>query len=168
MPDTAVTKPIVTGKDQSAGEHGSQTFPRSDGKTPDESLRAMPSAILDEASLLRPLRRMRQLALEIQEAVARGDMEIMSKAAALLAPSLAQWAQARPGVAPDNAVMLRLTHETQQTLADCEQAVSLAMLPVQARYNKTRQHQSRVRQMRVQRQAQTKNLRPSRLLDARR
>lgn len=160
MLDTAVTKTIEAGANQSGeGQRGwgSQTAA---GETAREMSGDTPA--------LRPLRRMRQLAGEIQTAVARGDMDIMSKAAALLAPSLAQWAQTRAGVAPDDATMLRLWRETQQALADCEQAVSLAMLPVQARSSETRQHQNRLKQMRVQRQAQTKNLRPSRLIDARR
>ena len=119
------------------------------------------------ASALRPLRRLHQLAGEIQAALGRGDMDVMSRASALLAPALEQWAMARPGADADNVMALQLTRETQQALLDCEQAVSQAMLPVRARYNATMQHKSRIRQMRLQKQARTKNLRPSRLLDIR-
>lgn len=160
MPDIAVTKTMEAGTNRNDGEQRGQSSQEPAGDTKGEAS--------GKTSALRPLRRMRQLALEVQAAVARGEMDIMSKAAALLAPSLAQWAESRADVAPNDPTMLRLTRETQQALADCEQAVLLAMLPIEARSNETRQHQSRLKQMRVRRQAQTKNLRPSRLLDARR
>ncbi len=76
---------------------------------------------------LRPLLRMRRLAQEIREGLARGEMEIVGQAAQLLAPALAEWHERRDMMdsTPDEAV--QLAQDTQALLNDCEQTLHNAM-----------------------------------------
>lgn len=78
-------------------------------------------------SELRPLLRMRRLACEIREGLARDDMEIVGQASLLLAPSLAEWNErsADMDTTPGEAVQIAL--DTQSILNECEQTLTHAM-----------------------------------------
>lgn len=118
-----------------------------------------------QETALRPLRRLRQLAGEIQSAIRRDDMVVVKQAFNLLAPALSQWAELRSGIDGGNAEVARLTSETQLALAECESLMQTAMARVQSQSNQVRQQQQRLRRVRAQRIAP---LRTGRVLDARR
>ncbi len=98
---------------------------------------------------LRPLRRLRQLAEEIQNALAREDMSVVRQASSLLAPTLAQWAERRSETPPRNAEMENLSRETRAALTDCEEAMRLAMERNRTRATEIRQHRGRLRKLRA-------------------
>ncbi len=73
-----------------------------------------------ELEALRPLVRLRQLALEIQAALARDNLEIVYQATALLAPTLAQWKAASARDQLDAAQVAQMIQETRALLDACE------------------------------------------------
>ena len=127
--------------------------------------KARPSAASTPETNLRPLRRLRQLAGEIESALQRNDMDVVRRASNLLAPTLSQWAAARLDLDAEDAETLRLTQDTQRALAQCESLMQTAMARVQAQSNQVRQQQQRLRRVRAQRIVP---LRAGRVLDARR
>ena len=101
-----------------------------------------------EDARLRTLRRLGQLAGEIQVALRREDMGLVRQASGLLAPALAQWAEMSSPADRQNPVVARLTREVQRQLLDCETALARAMSNVQQRQGHARQRLKRVRQAR--------------------
>ena len=114
---------------------------------------ALLPALSDESAennRLRSLRRLRQLAGEIQDALRRGDFTIVSQASGLLAPALSQWAEARLPHDEHNVEVALLMEETRQALVVCETSLSRALSDVQEQQGQVRQHQKRVRQAHAQ------------------
>ncbi len=101
-----------------------------------------------EQMRLRSLRRLGQLAGEIQNALARGNMELVGQASRLLAPALAQWAEARLPQDEHNAEIARLMQEARGALAACETSLSRAMRDVREQQGQARQRQKRVKHAR--------------------
>ena len=108
---------------------------------------------LSENGLLRDLQRLRQLVQEIQTALAGENMSVVSQAATLLAPALAQWAATRPLVDPHDSQMLELAQETHRAMDECEQAMRLAMNNIETKRNHLRQHQRHLQRLRALRPA---------------
>jgi hypothetical protein len=88
---------------------------------------SMMSAPFGDNPELRPLLRMRRLAHEIRDGLARGDMEIVGQASLLLAPSLAEWNErsAELETTPGEAVQIAM--DTHSILNECEQTLTNAM-----------------------------------------
>lgn len=103
---------------------------------------------------LRDLRRLRQLVQEIQTALGSGNVSVVSQAATLLAPALAQWAKTRPLVDPNDRQMLQITQETQRAMTECEQSMRLALSNIEAKRNHLRQHQRHLKRLRALRPMQ--------------
>lgn len=72
---------------------------------------------------LRPLLRMRQLALDIQRAIDRNDMRLVYKATGLLPHALAQVQAAYAALPPDAEVAMELATEARILLDQCETAL---------------------------------------------
>ncbi len=104
-----------------------------------------------EDARLRTLRRLEQLAGEIQSALRCEDMDLVRQASGLLAPALAQWAEMSSPADRQNPVIAHLTREVQQQLQACEAALARAMSDVQTQQGQMRQHLKRVRHARSHR-----------------
>lgn len=115
-----------------------QTFVQTDSGTGAEA----------EQMRLRSLRRLGQLAGEIQNALHKEDMAVVSQASGLLAPALAQWAEASLPQDEHNAEIAELMQEARQALAACETSLSCALSDVREQQGQVRQHQNRVKHAR--------------------
>ncbi len=73
-----------------------------------------------EQEALRPLVRLHQLALEIQAALARDNLDLVYRATALLAPTLAQWQATADRNIIDAAQVTQMIQETRALLDACE------------------------------------------------
>jgi hypothetical protein len=93
----------------------------------------------DQTETLRPLRRMQQLAHDLQSALNRGDIEMMTQAAGLLAPALAdcQAASESFGLSAGEAVDMVLA--TRHTLDACETTLLQAMAQINTEIRRLQQ-----------------------------
>ncbi|HZO91645.1 MAG TPA: hypothetical protein VFB38_25205 [Chthonomonadaceae bacterium] len=114
-----------------------------------------PADTAADAEALRPLRRLRQLAAEIQAALEHGDLEIVCQAAALLAPTLArcQQTQARLNLGAGEAAELAL--QTRAALDACEATLRQALRDVAAEMRRLRQGRRTIALVRARRPAAT-------------
>jgi hypothetical protein len=97
------------------------------------------SRVPDPTETLRPLYRMRQLALDLESALARDDMEMMTQAAGLLAPALAncQAAVASRSLSAGEAAEVALA--TRHTLNECEATLLRAMAQIKCEMRRLQQ-----------------------------
>jgi hypothetical protein len=85
----------------------------------------------EETPALRPLQRLRQLAKELQAALADDDMELMVQATNLLAPTLADCQTVAVGfLSASEAAEIAL--ETRSLLNECETTLIQAMAQIHA------------------------------------
>ena len=110
-----------------------------------------------EQMRLRSLRRLGQLAGEIQNALRNGNMELVSQASRLLAPALAQWAEARLPQDEHNPEIALLMQEARGALAACETSLSRAMWDVREQQGQVRQRQKRVKLARSRKTTQPRS-----------
>lgn len=79
------------------------------------------------AEALRPLRRLRQLASEIQAALERNDLGVVIMAADLLPCVLAEWQEAQAGLPLEAGEAAQVALETHRLLTRCEATLTEAM-----------------------------------------
>ncbi len=87
--------------------------------TPTES-REPDSDFRSQEEALRPLERLRQLAVEIQAALARNNMELVHQATALLPSALARWEVAQRHLHVRAPEIAQMAQETRALLDTCE------------------------------------------------
>lgn len=85
----------------------------------------------EEIAALRPLQRLRQLAKELQAALADDDMELMVQATNLLAPTLAD-CQKVPSTFLSAGEAAEIALETRHILSECESTLMQAMAHIHA------------------------------------
>jgi len=91
------------------------------------------------AEELRPLLRLRQLAREIDAALANNNMELVSRAASLLAPTLAHWKEKQPRLKVGAGEAAQIALDTQNLLDKCEATLQEAMQRIRERMRRLQQ-----------------------------
>jgi hypothetical protein len=116
---------------------------------PEPASAPLDAAVAEE---LRPLLRLRQLAREIDAALANNDMEIVSRAAALLAPTLAHWKEVQPHLTVGAGEAVQIALETRNLLDKCEAALAQAMLRIRAEMRRLQRGRRAIKAMRARQQ----------------
>lgn len=95
-----------------------------------EAAAPAPALAADSAQALRPLRRLRQLASEIQAALECNDLGVVIVAADLLPFVLADWQETQAGLSLEAGEAAQVALETHRLLTRCEAILTEAMRQV--------------------------------------